>query len=48
MDMDLTYEKLSDFRYLGEILSTRNDWSKEINIRYVAFIRTTLTYGCKA
>jgi sorting nexin-29 len=30
---DLNYEKVSDFKYLGATLSTKNDWSKEISIR---------------
>jgi len=29
----LTFEKVGKFKYLGATLSTRNDWSKEINIR---------------
>jgi len=29
----LTSEKVEEFKYLSAILSTRNDWSKEINIR---------------
>jgi hypothetical protein len=30
---NLAYEKISDFKYLGATLNTRNDWSKEISIR---------------
>jgi len=30
----LNFEKLYDFRYLGAILSTKNDWSKEIGVRF--------------
>lgn len=30
---DLNYEKVNDFGYLGAMLSSKNDWSKEINIR---------------
>lgn len=29
----LAYEKVDDFKYLGTTLSTKNDWSKEIDIR---------------
>lgn len=29
---DLNYEKVSDFRCLGETISTKNNWSKEISI----------------
>jgi len=28
---DLNYEKVSDFSYLGETLSTKKNWSKEIS-----------------
>jgi len=30
---DLIYEKISDFKYLGATLSTKDDWAKEISIR---------------
>ncbi|CAI6351745.1 unnamed protein product [Macrosiphum euphorbiae] len=30
---DLNYKKVSDFKYLGATLSTKNDWSKEISIQ---------------
>jgi len=30
---ELNYEKVSNFNYLGATLSTKNDWSKEINIQ---------------
>jgi len=38
MDVDLDWEnlsygKVSDIKYLGVTLSTKNNWSKEINIR---------------
>lgn len=29
---NLAYEKVSDFKYLGATLSTKNNWSKEISI----------------
>jgi len=32
---DLIYEKVSDFKYLGATLSTKNDWAKEIRIRSI-------------
>jgi len=32
---DLNYKKVSDFKYLGATLSTKNDWSKEISIRII-------------
>jgi hypothetical protein len=32
---DLIYEKVSDFKYLGVPLSTKNDWGKEISIRII-------------
>lgn len=28
-----TFEKVGEFEYIGEILSTKNDWSKEIDNR---------------
>jgi len=30
---NLSYEKVSDFKYLGTTLSTKNEWLKEISIR---------------
>jgi len=29
----LTFEKVEEFRYLGAMLSAKNDWSKEIGVR---------------
>jgi len=29
----LTFEKVDEFRYLGAMMSAKNDWSKEIGVR---------------
>jgi len=31
----LDFKKVNEFRYLGAVLSTKNDWAKEIGLRII-------------
>lgn len=37
----IVFEKIEDFQYLGAILTTKNDWSREIGIRVTNAVRAS-------